>query len=95
MANIISFGAMCRYSDVSRVKWRNILIQVLLKPLSKGEKNAQLHQGSKVTVAASKNDICPLKLLYKLIQSYYANSIEVFFILCRFNVCLVRYQAPG
>jgi hypothetical protein len=66
---ILSFGAMCRYNDVSRLKWGNIKFE---SDLSSSEitfeirKNSQFRQGNMVLVLATKDDICPLKLLLKL-----------------------------
>ncbi len=65
---ILSFGAMCRYNDVSRLKWGNIKFE---KDLSSFEitfeirKNSRFRQGNKVLVAATKGVICPLKLLLR------------------------------
>ncbi len=66
---ILSFGAMCRYSDVSRHKWGNIKFENDLSSFEitfEIRKNSQFRQGNKVLVAAIKNVVCPLKLLLKL-----------------------------
>ena len=65
---ILSFGAMCRYSDVSRLKWENIRFESDLSSFEitfEIRKNSQFRQGNKVLVAATKDIICPLKLLIK------------------------------
>ena len=63
---ILSFGAMCRYSDVSRLKWKNIKFELDSSSFEitfEIRKNAQFRQGNKVIVSATNNVVCPLKLL--------------------------------
>ena len=65
---ILSFGAMCRYSDVSRLKWGNIKFEKDLSSLEitfEIRKNSHFRQGNKILVAATKDVICPIKLLLK------------------------------
>ena len=53
---ILSFGAMCRYSDVSRLKWKNIKFESDSSSFEitfEIKKNAQFRQGNKVIVAAT------------------------------------------
>ena len=89
---ILSFGAMCRYSDVSRLKWGNIKFE---KDLSSFEitfeirKNSQFRQGNKVLVAATMDVICPLKLLLKLKDLDPKSSCDSSPIFCGFNGRLV------
>ncbi len=67
--DILSFGAMFRYSDVSRLNWDNIQFESYLSSFEttfEGRKNYQFRQGNKVTVATTKNIICPLQLLLQL-----------------------------
>ncbi len=66
---ILSFGAMCRYSDISRFKWENIRFESDLSSFEitfKIRKNSQFRQGNKVLVSATKDTVCTLKLLLKL-----------------------------
>ena len=51
-------------------------------------KNAEFRQGSKVHVATTKAEVCPLKLL-RLLQSRCVDSIEDHFIFRGLNSCLV------
>ena len=89
---ILSFGAMCRYNDVSRLKWGNIKFE---KDLSSFEitfeirKNSQFRQGNKVLVAATKDVICPLKLLLKLKDMDPKSGCDSSPIFCGFNGRLV------
>jgi len=69
---ILSFGAMCLYSDVSQLKWGNVHFKPDLSSFVisfEGRKKSQFRQGNKVTVAATNDIICPLKLLLKLKHS--------------------------
>ena len=53
---ILSFGAMCRYSDVSRLKWKNIKFEsdsCSFEITFELRKNAQFRQGNKVLVSAT------------------------------------------
>jgi len=67
---IFLFGAMCRYSDVSRLKWKNI--KKFDSDSSSFEitfeirKNAQFRQGNKVIVSTTKEVVYPSKLLLAL-----------------------------
>ncbi len=66
---ILSFGAMSRYSDVSRLNWGNIKLESDLSSFEitfERWTNSQSCQYYKVTVAATKDIIYPLKLLVKL-----------------------------
>jgi hypothetical protein len=88
---ILSFGAMCRYSDVSRLKWENIKFDSDLNSFKitfELRKNSQFRQGNKVMVAATKDNICPLKILIKL-KDLDANSTPSSPIFCDFNARLV------
>ena len=61
---ILSFGAMCRYSDVSRLKWKNIKFESDSSSFEitfEIRKNAQFRQGNKVIVSATNDVVCPLK----------------------------------
>ncbi len=67
--SILSFGAMCRYGDVSQLKWGNIKLEAYLSSFKitfEIRKNSQFRQGNKVLVTTTKDDICPLKLFLKL-----------------------------
>ena len=60
------------YSDVSRLNWDNVKFASDLSSFEitfERRKNSQFRQASKVTVAAAKDQICPLKLLLKLKES--------------------------
>ena len=73
---------MCRYSDVSRLKWRNVRFDLDLSSFQttfKRKKKAQFRQGNKVTFATISNLVCPLKLLRKL-QEVDSNSTPDSFI---------------
>ena len=68
---ILSFGAMCRYSDVSRLKWRNIKFESdssCFEITFEIRKNAQFRQGNKVIVVATNDVVCPFKLLRALLS---------------------------
>ena len=67
--DILSFGTMCRYSDVNRLKWENIRFEPDLSSFEITfaiRKKFQFRQGNKVLVEATKDIICPLELLIKL-----------------------------
>jgi hypothetical protein len=88
---IVSFGAMCRYIDVNRLKWENIKFESDLSSFKitfEIRKNSQFRQGNKVLVAATKDDICLLKLLIKL-KDLDANNTPSSPIFCGFNGRLV------
>jgi hypothetical protein len=62
---ILSFGAMCRYSDLSRLKWKNVKFESDSSSFEitfKIRKNAQFRQGEKVIVSTTNDVVCPLKL---------------------------------
>jgi hypothetical protein len=66
---ILSLGAMCRYSDVSQLKWEHIHFESDLSSFTitfERRKKSQFRQGNKVTVAVTNDIGCPLKLLLKL-----------------------------
>jgi len=54
---ILPFGAMCRYSDVNRLRWRNVQfdndLQYLEIAFELRINNSDFCQGNKVTVAAN------------------------------------------
>jgi integrase len=88
---IISFGAMCRYSDVCRLKWGNIKFESNLSSFEISfeiRKKSQFRQGNKVLVAATKDAICPLKLLIKL-KDLDVNNTPSSPIFCGFNGRLI------
>ncbi len=56
-------------TNVSKLKWGNIKFESDISPFVFSfeiRKNSQFRQGNLVLVAATKDDICPLKLLIKL-----------------------------
>jgi hypothetical protein len=66
---ILSFGAICRYSDVSRLKWKNIKFESDSSSFEitfEIRKNTQFRQGNKVILLATNDLVCPLKLLRAL-----------------------------
>ena len=66
---IVSFGAMCRYSDVSRLKWKNNKFEPdssFFEIAFEIRKNAQFRQGNKVIASATNDVVCPSKLLRAL-----------------------------
>ena len=67
---MLSFGAMCRrFSDVSRLKWRNIQFESdssCFEITFEIRKNQPCRQGNKVIAAATNDVVCPLKLLRAL-----------------------------
>jgi hypothetical protein len=92
---ILSFGAMCRYSDVSRLKWKNINFESDLSSFEitfEIRKNAQFRQGNKVIVSANNDLVCPLKLLLAL--KSVANPDVEDFVFRGFNGRLVA-KNPG
>ncbi len=67
--DVLSLGAMCRYSDVSRLNWGNVEFAPDLRFLVitfEIRKNSQFRQGNKVTVVATNDIIYHLQLLLKL-----------------------------
>jgi hypothetical protein len=88
---ILSFGAMCCYSDVSRLKWGDIKFESDLSSFEitfEIKKNSKFRQGNKVLVPATKEAIRPLKLLIKL-KNLDVNNALSSPILCGFNGRLV------
>ena len=66
---IHSYGALCRYSDVSRLKWSNTLFQSDSSSFEitfEIRKNEQFQQGNKVIVSATNEEVFPIKLLRSL-----------------------------
>jgi hypothetical protein len=60
---IVFFGAMCRYSDVNRLKRRNVCFELDLKSFEitfERRKHYQSRQGNKITVASTNALVCPL-----------------------------------
>ncbi len=89
---ILSFGAMCRYNDVSRLKWGNIKFESNLSSFEitfENRKNSQFHQGNRILVAATKDDIFSLKLLLKLKDMDPNGGYDSSPIFCGFNGRLV------
>ena len=78
---VVMFGAMCKYNDANRLRWRNVEItpdgRSFILSFEK-RKNAQFRQGNKVTVgAATKGPVCPLKLL-RMIGLHTGGSDDAF-----------------
>ncbi len=76
---ILSFGAMCRYNDVSRLQWGNIKFE---KDLSSFEITFEIRKNSQLV-------ICPLKLLLKLKDMDPKSGCDSSPIFCGFNGRLV------
>jgi hypothetical protein len=88
---ILFFGAMCRYIDVSQLKWGNVHFESDLSSFVitfERRKNSQFRQGKKDTVATTNDIIYPLKLLLKLKHSN-VNATSTNPIFCGFNGRLV------
>ncbi len=89
---ILSFGVMCRYNDVSRLKWGNVKFETNISSfeITFGIwKISQFRQGNKVMVSATKDNVCPLKLLLRL-KDMDPNSVyDSSPIFCGFNERLV------
>ena len=73
---------MCRYSDVTRLKWSNVrfepdlgLFEITFERI---RENYQLRQGNKVTVSATNALVCPLKLLLKLKDNDVNYTLDAF-----------------
>jgi hypothetical protein len=64
---VVMFGGMCRYDDISRLRWRNVQLEPDGNSFHLSydkRKNAQFKQGNAVTIAAAiSGPVCPLKLL--------------------------------
>ncbi len=65
---VLMFGGMCRYSDASRLRWRNLRfdedgnLDVIFEQGC--FKNSQFRQGSTVMVSAIfQGEMCPVRLL--------------------------------
>jgi hypothetical protein len=83
---------MCRYSDVSQLMWGNIHFESDLSSFVitfERRKKSQFRQGNNVTVAATNDVICPLKLLLKLTHSD-VNAISSVPIVYGFNRRLLQ-----
>jgi len=68
---VLMFGGLCRYSDVSRLRWRNLQFDIegnLDVTFDHGcRKNSQFRQGATVTVSAIPHgEVCPVRLLHEL-----------------------------
>ncbi len=78
---VIRFGAMCRYNDVSRLRWRNAKFEQYGSSFHltfEKRKNVQFKHGNRVTVAdALQGQVCPLKLL-RMIQLYTGGEEDAF-----------------
>jgi hypothetical protein len=92
---VIMFGAMCRYNDASRLRWRNAKLKQdgscfhLTFEKRKNTKNTLFKQGNMVTMgAAPQGQVCPLKLLR--IMQLYTGGEEDAFIFRGFNGRLVK-----
>lgn len=68
--SVVMFGAMCRYNDASRLRWRNVRFEAegsAFELTFEKRKNAQFRQGNKVMVAANPlGSVCPVSLLEQL-----------------------------
>ena len=93
---VIKFGAMCRFSDVSRLFWRNVRFVDDMRSFTltfERRKNAQFRQGNKVTVsAASHGQVCPVQMLLGLRRLTLTHMDNPVF--CGFNGRLVAAR-PG
>ena len=93
---VVMFGAMCRYKDVSHLRWHNIKLESDGSPFEitfEKEKNAQFRQGNKVVVSAAKPDasVRPALLLVRSLQScYLRHETEDDFVFRGFNGRLVQ-----
>ncbi len=88
---VLSFRAMCRYSDVSLLKWGNVHFESDLSffvNTFERRKNPQFCQCINITVAAPNDIICSLKLVLKLKHSD-VNATSTSPIFCGFNGHLV------
>jgi hypothetical protein len=89
---ILSFGAMCRYKNVSKLKCGNIKFALYISSFEitfEIRKNSQFRQGNKVLMAATKDDNCHLKLMSKLKDIDSNGSYDSSPIFCGFNGRLV------
>jgi hypothetical protein len=85
------FGAMCRYNDVGRLRWRNIKLEKdgsCIHITFDKRKNSQNWQGNVVSViVAPQGPMCPLNFLRKLMSL--TTSVEDAFVFRGFNGILV------
>jgi integrase len=95
---VLMFGGMCRYSDASRLRWRNLQfdndgnLDVTFDDHG-GRKNSQFRQGATVTVSAIPHaEVCPVRLLRELQKL--VESDQDSFVFRGFNGRLVA-KSPG
>ncbi len=64
---VVIFGGMCRYDDVSRLRWRNVQFEpggISFHLSFEKRKNVQFKQWNRViVVVVTCSPVCPLKLL--------------------------------
>ena len=94
---VLMFGGMSRYSDVSRLRWRNLQFDDegnLDVPFDHGcRKNSQFKHGATVTVSAILHgEVCPVRLLRELQKL--VDSDQDIFVFRGFNSRLVA-KSPG
>ena len=95
---VLMFGGMCRYSDVSLLRWRNLEFDkegafVCIVFDHGGRKNSQFRQGATVTVSAfPQGAVCPVRLLRELEKLVDADPES--FVFRGFNGRLVA-KSPG
>ena len=79
--SVVMFGAMCRYNDASRLRWRNVRFEAdgsAFELTFEKRKNAQFRQGNKVMVAANPGgSVCPVRLLEQL-RGFTGGSPDLF-----------------
>jgi len=89
---VVMLGAMCRYNDVSRLRWRNVKIEddkSCFHITFEKRKNAHFMQGNKVTVVVvPQGGVCPRKLL--LMLRAHTGGTDDAFIFRGFNRRLVK-----
>jgi len=89
---VIMFGAICRYNDVSRLRWRNPKFEqngICFHLNFEKRKNARFRQGNRVTVAAApQGQVYPLNLLR--IMQLYTGGEEGDFMFRSFNVRMAK-----
>ena len=84
--SVVMFGAMSRYNNVSRLRWRNVKFEgdkSCFHITFEKRKNAQIGQGIKVTVIAIRPEGCARKLL--LLPRAHPGGMDDAFILRSFN----------
>jgi hypothetical protein len=92
----LSFDAMCCYSDVSRIKWKNIKFESDSNSFEitfETRKKAQFRQGNKVIVSATNDVMCPLKAIACSSKCFQIQEMIIFFV-GGFNGRLVA-KSPG